>query len=56
MVAQLVKKNDKYICSECRMTQYQITSYCKFCNLPFSNYEEIIIKELLEVDNNEEIL
>ena len=42
MIAKLVKKNNDYICSECRMRQYDIQSYCSFCKLPFSNYEEVM--------------
>ena len=44
MIAQLVKKSNYYICSNCRMKQHNVEEVCWFCGLSFSNYEEEIIK------------
>lgn len=43
MIAQLVKRYGYYVCSNCRMQQHLLKENCWFCNLPFSNYEEILI-------------
>lgn len=45
MIAKLIKKNDYYYCSECRMKQpKELEPYCFFCGANFSNYEEELIK------------
>jgi len=44
MIAQLIDRKTYYICSNCRMKQHEIKETCWFCDLPFSNYEEEIIK------------
>lgn len=53
MVAELVKRGDKYICSECRMRQRDIQWSCWFCGKTFSNYENIMFKKMKEEANNE---
>ena len=40
MVAQLIKKNDYFYCSNCRMKQH-VSSVCFFCGYSFSNYAEL---------------
>lgn len=40
MVAQLIKKNDYFYCSYCRMKQ-RVSSVCFFCGATFSNYAEL---------------
>lgn len=54
MVAELVKRGDKYICSECRMQQREIQWSCWFCGKYFSNYESILIEKLKEKENDKE--
>lgn len=44
MIARLLKKNNKYCCSECMMIQQEIKSYCSFCGEAFTNYEEELVK------------
>lgn len=52
MIAKLIKKNDCYYCSECRMKQPTIIEpYCFFCAATFSNYEEELIKFVQEMEN-----
>ena len=42
-IAQLIKKNDRYICSACRATQHNLEDgVCEFCGASFSNYIEIM--------------
>ena len=53
MVAELVKRGDKYICSECRMQQRGLQWSCWFCGKTFSNYENILLKKLKEEADNE---
>lgn len=48
MIAQLVKKPNYYICSNCRMKQLLLEPACWFCNFQFSNYEEELIKQFKE--------
>lgn len=55
MIAQLIDKNNKYICSECRIKQpNDLSPFCYFCGANFSNYEEILIKQFLK-DKDESI-
>ena len=53
MIAQLIKRYGYYVCSNCRMQQHSLKEVCWFCNLPFSNYEEIKIEEFKEELKNE---
>ena len=53
MIAKLIKKNEEYYCSECRMKQPTIIKpYCCFCEANFSNYEEELIKSIEEMENS----
>ena len=53
MIAKLIKKNDCYYCSECKMKQSTIIKpYCFFCAATFSNYEEELIKIFKESEDN----
>lgn len=60
MVAKLIKKGNRYICSECFIHQpEELLSYCFFCGSTFSNYEHIIIlkfkeENFKEFNSNEE--
>ena len=51
MIAQLVKRPNYYICNNCRMKQLSLQEVCWFCGLPFSNYEEELIKQFGEEQN-----
>ena len=53
MIVELVKRGDKYICSECRMQQRALQWSCWFCGRTFSNYESIIFKKMKEEAENE---
>lgn len=46
MFAHLIKKSDKYICSNCKMQQKEIKETCSFCNYFFSNYEVIKLEKI----------
>lgn len=49
MIAKLIHKNGKYICSECRMNQIRdLMPFCDFCGANFSNYEQIMILKFKE--------
>lgn len=50
----LVKKDNDYLCSECRMRQKPIEECCKFCRVAFSNYENIMIKEIMEKEKEKQ--
>ena len=55
MFTHLVKKNNKWICHNCRMEQKELRETCWFCDYFFSNYEVIAIerfKEQNEVSND----
>lgn len=53
MIAKLVKENNNYYCSKCRMKQPKIIeSYCFFCSTTFSNYEEELTKIFKENEDN----
>lgn len=43
MIARLL---DNYNCSNCRMPQWEAREQCNFCGAIFSNYEEMLIKEV----------
>ena len=43
MIAKLILKQNKYLCSNCYMQQFKIKESCIFCNAVFSNFEEILI-------------
>lgn len=44
MTGKLIRKNNNYICSECRMRQHgDLMPFCYFCGTNFSNYEEILV-------------
>ena len=51
-VGQVLKKNDKLYCSECRMVQMTLKPYCFFCGTSFSNYENLFLEyyKLVEED------
>ncbi len=52
MIAKLIKKNEEYYCSECRMKQPTIIEpYCFFCAANFSNYEEELTKVFRESED-----
>ena len=51
MIAKLIRKNDYYYCSECRMRQ-ELQPYCDFCEAIFTNYEEELIKVFKESEDN----
>jgi len=55
MVALLKKLNNgDYRCTHCRMKQHKpITTFCPFCGSIFSNYEDVLIKELKTRENLE---
>ena len=41
MVATLIKKNDCWYCSNCRIRQFAPKPYCDFCRSEISNIEDI---------------
>ena len=51
MIAHLITKFDYYYCSECRIKQ-PIGEICIFCGAIFSNYEELLLKNYK--DKNDE--
>lgn len=52
MVSKILKKNNIFYCSNCRMRQFQIKTNCPFCGNMFSNYEEILIQQFNEEERN----
>ena len=44
MIATLLTKNNKHICSNCRMEQKDLRAFCWFCDSFFSNYEEVALQ------------
>lgn len=54
MFTHLVKKSNYYICGNCRMKQQELHETCWFCGCLFSNYENIILKNYKEQENNKE--
>ena len=54
MIAKLIKKNDCYYCSECRMKQPKVLEpWCFFCEANFSNFEEELLKNFKECEDNQ---
>lgn len=54
MIAELIKRKDRYICSNCRLNQpSKLLPHCFFCDAIFSNYEEITVEEFKEELTNE---
>ena len=45
MVSKILKAEDIYYCSNCRMRQPDLHPYCNFCGSEFSNYEELLIEQ-----------
>ena len=54
MIAKLIKKNDDcYYCGKCRMKQPKdLKPWCFFCEANFSNFEEELIKNFKESEDN----
>lgn len=52
MISKLIENNGIYYCSNCHMKQSKLSSSCWWCEYIFSNYEEVIIKELKENESN----
>ena len=48
-----VKDNGSKYCSECRIGIPRLAPYCIFCGVFFSNYEEILIKDVKNKENAE---
>ena len=46
MVSKLEVKNDMYYCSNCMMRQPRVQENCFWCGNMFSNYEEMLIKDV----------
>lgn len=54
MVANLILRQEKYICGECLMRQAdKLTPYCRFCGASFSNYEDMVIQKYLDLEDEE---
>lgn len=46
MIAQYIKKNGYWYCSNCLMrVQGEFRSFCSFCESEFTNYEDVLIQE-----------
>ena len=54
MVTHMFLKNKEYYCYNCKMKQQGTPAYCSFCGYYFSNFEEIIEKELIN-DNMDQV-
>lgn len=54
MITYLVKKPNYYICGNCRMKQQELHENCWFCGCIFSNYENVILENYKEQENNKE--
>lgn len=52
MIAHLIPKFDYYYCSECRIKQ-PIGEICIFCRAIFSNYEELLLKNYKDKNDEE---
>ena len=46
MVSKLIEKNNTYFCSNCLMRQPRIQENCFWCGNMFSNYEDMLIKDI----------
>lgn len=46
---QLIRKDNKFICSECRMAG-RLRPACNFCNGFFSNYESLLAQIMREYE------
>ena len=53
MITHLVKRNDGYLCHNCRMAQKELRETCWFCGYFFSNYESIVLKNYKDKENME---
>ena len=54
-MAEIIVRRGKKFCSFCRMEiKGKYTPICWFCNKPFSNYEEIIMKDYLDEEREKE--
>lgn len=51
MIATILTKNNKHICSNCRMEQQALRAYCWFCECSFSNYEEMVLQNYKEKED-----
>lgn len=51
MITHLVKKNDYYICHNCRMKQQELKETCWFCGYIFSNFEVIVLENYKDREN-----
>ncbi len=46
MIAQYIKKNGYWHCSNCLMRAgNKLTPFCRFCESELTNYEDILIQE-----------
>lgn len=57
MVAKLHYKNGEYYCGNCylKTSAKEIPVYCPFCGYEFSNWEEIMIKRMEELENENDV-
>ena len=46
MVSKLIEKNNTYFCSNCLMRQPRVQENCFWCGNMFSNYEDMLIKDV----------
>ena len=46
MISKLIEKNDTYFCSNCMMRQPRVQTNCFWCGNMFSNYEDMLIKDV----------
>jgi len=53
MVSKLVERNGCYYCGNCRMKQSKLQEVCWWCESLFSNYEEILIKNIQSLNREE---
>lgn len=55
MVTNLIFKSGNYYCSNCMVRQSGIPPRCSFCGYLFSNWEELIYKEIMRQMSDEVI-